>query len=220
MNRYFKDIVLVAHTPEDVSSLIQYVKDTPNYAATLRVKARNCIVNHHTWSHRVVEILDFFGILLTRKAHTIVSIGTFRRNMPHLAWIPSDHLLSHPDYQFSIRDSLLKLSSLYEIHQFDQGSWLVNSKNVTWLEQFDIIIVVASLFDDLDKNLQQLPLITVSGKNTLQRRACFLVNSSSCDTAYFYRLSLKTNILFFFFPSSGIKMEVYRHLRRPFLITT
>jgi hypothetical protein len=98
-----------------------------------------------------------------------------RQNVPHLAWVVGEKLLSHSDYQFSIRDSLFKLSSVYNIQKIGQASWFSNYKNETWLGHFDLIVVVASLFDELDMSIASLPKTVVTKRKAFQRRACFMV---------------------------------------------
>jgi hypothetical protein len=175
--RYFKEEILIAKNSDEVASLIKYIKETPSYATALRYRARSKILRHHTWSHRVVEILDFFGNLSISYSYAALKATNPRINAPNLAWIVSSDLLVHPDYQYSIRESVLQLSSTYNIEYLEEGMWIKQNQNLTWLGTFDLIVAVTSLFNSLDKSFVDLPRVNVVGRGTLQRRACFLVRS-------------------------------------------
>ena len=106
------------------------IRNENNYATNLRLLARNFILNKHTWSHRVIQIIDFYYVLrLNDHHHHHVCLDhdhdqrvcrrtqCLRVNCPNLLWIVSSKLLNHPDYIFAVRDNSEEyLSSMYTIH--------------------------------------------------------------------------------------------------------
>ena len=133
------------------------------------------ILARHTWSHRVIEIINFYGILKSKLVDSVTEKVHSRNNFPKLAWIVSDHLIDHPDYIFSIKLSLLHFKALYDIEYINQTSWLTNYKNTSWLAQYEILIAVLSLYDEVDKSFQSLEYVNVANKNKIQRKGCFIV---------------------------------------------
>jgi hypothetical protein len=111
------------------------IRNENNYATNLRLLARNFILNKHTWSHRVIQIIDFYYVLRSNDDHNQDNnyllldhdhddnqrvcrrTQCIRVNCPKLLWIVSRKLLYHPDYIFAVRDNSEEfLSSMYTIH--------------------------------------------------------------------------------------------------------
>lgn len=172
---YFPGTVLMTREPEQAGRLMEQVLQNTEYAYSIRTRARKMILERHTWSHRVIEIIDFYGELLGRRQYNILNHYIIRPNAPKLVWIVSDELLSHSDYHISILPGLRDFSSIYDVTQVDQQTWLESYLNFTWTSSFDVIIAVVALYDVVDLSIQTLPVLHVTEREKLQRRGCFML---------------------------------------------
>ena len=177
----FRDVLMIVNETKQASKLIRSAMESPSFAMKLRLKGRQFILKKHTWSHRVIEILDFYGSIIQRRRFNGWTKSHVRSNTPKLAWIVSSNLLLHPDYQFGISSSLWYFTKIFDVHHIDEYTWMTNSTDNAWLSSFDVIISVVILFDGLDKTFQKLPRLKVEGKDEIQRRASFIIGFVSED---------------------------------------
>jgi len=124
------------------------LKNENNYANNLRLNARNFIMKKHTWSHRVIQIIDFYHMLRSNHqrcldndnkqiiCRRVSQLQCRRVNCPNLLWIVSTKLLYHSDYIFAVRDRTEEFfSSMYVIDFMSEEEFNLSVKmncNLQW----------------------------------------------------------------------------------------
>ena len=198
LNDTFGEVLQFVHEPSDVNDIFEQLMNVrnDNYFQSIRKRGRELIESGHTWSHRVIEILDFYSSLRSESSMILdnsraMDISTHASrvfkgecgssdksrdecsssevSVPLLAWVVSDHLLSHPDYLLSVHRSIdLFFQSKYIVHQFtasefvsllqsaagqapstDYKDALSPRAALQLVSQYSIIFGVMSHFDDL-----------------------------------------------------------------------
>jgi len=150
------------------------IRNENNYATNLRLLARNFILNKHTWSHRVIQIIDFYYVLRSNDDHNQdynhlyldhddhdhdhnqrVSRRTpcIRVNCPKLLWIVSSKLLNHPDYIFAVRDNSEEfLSSMYTIHFITEEDFHSSMEKYCNLQSPTTVAVAAAVHGKINNH--------------------------------------------------------------------
>eukprot|EP01041_Mallomonas_annulata_P002062 gene2062-4029_t len=172
----FGDLLLYATHGDDVSVHIQYILEHPMEASIRREQARKLILHKHTWSHRVIEILDFFHNLHSTKSEpsTVIQVNRHEIHInnqvsygchcgrplcPQLAWIVSNAIEIHSDYNFMKNRLILAMCKHYSIEIISETVWMDKKLylNETFLATFDVLISVCTPFDNVDKSFTYLP---------------------------------------------------------------
>eukprot|EP01042_Synura_sphagnicola_P001744 gene1744-2045_t len=110
LQREFGDVLFLANTTEDVAAFIRYILDHPEEMEARRQRGRELVIRRHTWSHRVIDILNLFKhIYLSNRQVMQPSLSFSRPRDPYgsLPWttrrpvhqIPSElptHLCTRP----------------------------------------------------------------------------------------------------------------------------
>lgn len=177
----FRDVIMIANETKQVGDFIRQVIENPTFSSNLRLKGRQIILKKHTWSHRVIKIVDFYGTITQRRHFDDTNRNSIRPKAPKLAWIVSSNLLEHPDYAFGIYSGLHHFTKIFDIYYIDASSWLGNCSEKSWVSSFDVLISIVTLFDDLDTSFRKLPRMRVKGKDEIQRRACFMIGFRLVD---------------------------------------
>jgi len=89
LNETFGEVLQFVHEPNDVDAILQQLLDVQNrnYFQRIRDRGRQLIVTGHTWSHRVIEILDFFASLRLTSSTSSTLLAHARGAVPkHLTW--------------------------------------------------------------------------------------------------------------------------------------
>ena len=131
-------LVLMANNEDDVEKHLRYVLQNPDWAAERSKASRAFILKRHTWSHRVVEILDFYNHLKAEQLKISYKLSADsveravpssllttsctagdkcnRRNCPKMLWIVSEKLVHHPDVVFVLeKEGFGVFCSMYNI---------------------------------------------------------------------------------------------------------
>ena len=143
-------LILMADNEDDVDKHLRYILQHPDWAAERSTASRAFILKMHTWSHRVVEILDFYFHLKTERRKlsyklsdesveryepstsltTRCSAGDKcnRSNCPKMLWIVSEKLVDHSDVIFVVeKEGFRVFCSMYNITY-------INSSHPKWQE--------------------------------------------------------------------------------------
>ncbi len=154
----YDDFIYFYRNISELNNIIADIRtSSPNKLQAASSHARDFIVDKHTWSHRVIEILDFYYHLRSvseylRKNHRV--------NMHLLAYITSDHLVANSDATYLQAAIMPLLYNSYAIHQFSEIEWTLMATNYSFVKKYDTLMVVATPFDTLDQFTRSIAPIT------------------------------------------------------------
>lgn len=145
----YNDFIYFYRNTSDLSNAIADIRaSSPSKLQLASSHAREFIVDKHTWSHRVVEILDFYYHLRSTSEY---SRRNHRVNMHLLAYITSDHLVANSDATYLQAAILPLLYNGYITHKYSEIEWTLMATNHSFVKQYETVMVVATPFDVLDK---------------------------------------------------------------------
>lgn len=201
------DVLFLANDSIQAETFLIQALQSADLRDKMQTKARQFILQGHTWGHRAVELLDFFWHVKWAKrsserriyaddAGIIEQDKIFKeRHMPTMAWIVSDALQHHLDYVHVINSYVYaSFAKRYMIVTFSESNWLklVSSggdgggqdSNLTNLklkiDLFDVIMIIATPFDPLDLSTMLLPpSLNVQGKDRFQKRCIYMLGYNS-----------------------------------------
>ena len=152
------DFIYFYRNTSDISSIIADIRSSsPSKLQLASLHAREFIIEKHTWSHRVIEILDFYYHI---KSTSELVKASSRANNRLLAYTTSNHLLTNSDAAYLQVTIIPLLSNSYTIHQYSESEWTLVASNDTLIKQYDTVVIVATPFDALDVYTRQLAPIT------------------------------------------------------------
>lgn len=167
----------------------------------------------HTLRHRhptPPSVIPYLGAQLQpglyKKNHATYSLSSSRGGpMPRLLWLVEDAVWTCTDYAMVVDVIRQRVFSLYfEMHVMSETEW--NNQNcslhnigaeisasmscdvTSWLEHFDLVVVVAYPWSALERQVRALSVSTVPSKGTLQRLALYAMGydqtlSAACAEA-------------------------------------
>jgi hypothetical protein len=203
----FGNVVIFVKDGEEVASRLLEIITNTNASSifydNIRHNARNLIRSHHTWSHRVIEILGFYyrikhshymsfhlPVLKTKLTSTAMfpnDSHLIRPKKLDMLWVVSEYLLTHMDYNYVVSTHLrLKYSKYFNIIEISEIDWLTSlhdmlHANMNGIHQFDVIFFIIQPFDriynSIRSNLHQ-PLY-VRNSNKIQKKMCYIIGYNS-----------------------------------------
>lgn len=187
------DIIYFTYNHTDIKLLMDYVLSHPEEAESRRQHARELILNHHTWDHRAVQIMDFYHYIASSPVGSLTAAQTGvplhqRGHAPTMAVVVSDHLSQHPDYLHLLREGGLQafFQSRYTVQVLSEATWRAMGigddsaagTGVMSRKRFDVLLLVATPFDALEMQFKQLirSIATeLHGENEKQKVCLFML---------------------------------------------
>lgn len=187
--RLFGNLLTYYNSSNSFESQMTYLLSEEESArnAERRHAARETILRHHTWPHRIIEMENFLFYLQQRQRLSSLSFAPSRKTASRVLYIVSDHLLTHPDYLAVVDAHILP-------HILQQGSSVTRMSDVDFignlsdtlegreatkqnnfaLSTFELVFVVCSAFDKLDVAISTLPY-PIKVRRSIQRRGVYFL---------------------------------------------
>ena len=178
----FGDIILYVNETHPISHHLKFIQGNKEYADNLRLKGREIILQSHSWTHRVVELIDFYEHInnldsASSSRHSSGRVGgcCLRPHCPNVTIIISERLRFHLDVIHVVAPGLHRVFCQdFHVHEQSEQEWLSHPTSPQNETDMEIIVMVMTPFDKLDTSLRSLARPTLRD-GRLQRRAGFIV---------------------------------------------
>lgn len=198
-----------AQSPEEVGvQLARLMQEDPSAAAVRRARARELVLQQHTWAHRMVPVISFYHQLRHERTRRQTQGCCDRPNCPKLLWVSSEGLSTDADYGSVVRAhvhgefcrhyridalsqaefeararGLLTLAAdpaAQQTHQEQQEEQ--QQEHLKWLLGYDVLLAAVAPLDGLDSLLAELDAALAAramhGKDGAQRWVGYLMHTT------------------------------------------
>jgi hypothetical protein len=114
----FGDVLVLLRSPEEVSGVIKRAQEQVGWADDMRRRARERVMERHTWGHRLVSMMAFKEELSQSKRARLSSPkrgSAGRPSRPKLLWLQSELLRAHSDFDFVAAHYRTFLEARYDV---------------------------------------------------------------------------------------------------------
>lgn len=195
-----------AQTPEEVGvQLARLLTEDPAAAGERRARARELVLQQHTWAHRMVPIISFYHQLRHERTRRRTQGCCDRPNCPSLLWITSAALSTDADYGSVVRTHVYgEFCRHYRIDALSQAEFEARGRELLalaadarapatqpeqrqqellqWLLGYDVLLAALVPLDGLDSLLSELDAALAAramhAKDGSQRWVAYLLHTA------------------------------------------